>query len=120
MLHNFINIEKWNALSPTYKSIVRTASMAAHEWMQAKYDAVNPAALKRLVAAGAQLRPFPPAVMDACLKSSLELYAEVSASNADFKKIWESTLAFRNDQYLWWQVAEYTYDTYLIRNRTRV
>ena len=70
-------------------------------------------------AAGAQLRPFPPAVMDACLKASLELYAEVSASNADFKKIWDSTLAFRNDQYLWWQVAEYTYDTYLIRNRTR-
>src|ERR1043165_5603521 len=32
MLHNFINIDKWNALSPTYKSIVRTASMAAHEW----------------------------------------------------------------------------------------
>ena len=120
MLHNFINIDKWNALSPTYKSIVRTASMAAHEWMQAKYDAVNPGALKRLVAAGAQLRPFPPAVMDACLKASLELYKEVAASNEDFKKIWESTLAFRNDQYLWWQVAEYTYDTFLIRNRTRV
>ena len=120
MLHNFINLEKWNALSPTYKSIVRTASMAAHEWMQAKYDAANPAALKRLVASGAQLRPFPPAVMDACLKSSLELYKEVAASNEDFKKIWESTLAFRNDQYLWWQVAEYTYDTFMIRNRTRV
>src|SRR3954468_20420157 len=120
MLHNFINIEKWNALTPTYKSIVKTASMAAHEWMQAKYDAANPAALKRLVASGAQLRPFPPAVMDACLKASLELYNEVSAANADFKKMWESTLAFRNDQYLWWQVAEYTYDTYLIRNRPRV
>ena len=106
MLHNFINLEKWNALTPTYKSIVKTASMAAHEWMQAKYDAANPAALKRLVAAGAQLRPFPPSVMDACLKASLELYNEVSATNADFKKVWESTLAFRNDQYLWWQVAE--------------
>ena len=22
-------------------------------------------------------------------------------------------LAFRNDEYLWWQVAELTYDTYL-------
>jgi len=120
MLHNFINIEKWNALTPTYKSIVKTASMAAHEWMQAKYDAANPAALKRLVAAGTQLRPFPPTVMDACLKSSLELYKEVAATNEDFKKILESTMAFRNDQYLWWQVAEYTYDTFLIRNRTRV
>ena len=45
--------------------------------------------------------------MDACLKASLELYGEVSAANPDFKKAWDSTLAFRNDQYLWWQVAEY-------------
>jgi hypothetical protein len=27
-------------------------------------------------------------------------------------------LAFR-DEYLWWQVAELTYDNYLVRNRTR-
>jgi TRAP-type mannitol/chloroaromatic compound transport system substrate-binding protein len=119
MLHNFINIEKWNQLTPTYKSIMRTASDMANVWMQAKYDAVNPAALKRLVAAGAQLRPFPPAVLDACLKASLDLYGEVSATNPAFKKVWDSMLPFRNDQYLWWQVAEYSFDTYLIRTRTR-
>jgi TRAP-type mannitol/chloroaromatic compound transport system substrate-binding protein len=119
MLHNFINIDKWNALTPAYQSLVRTASAYAHEWMQAKYDAVNPQALKRLLAAGVQLKPFPMSVMDTCLKASLELYGEVSAANADFKKIWDSMLPFRNDQYLWWQVAEYTYDTYLIRTRTR-
>ena len=28
-------------------------------------------------------------------------------------------LAFRSDEYLWWQVAELTYDTYLVHNRTR-
>ena len=28
-------------------------------------------------------------------------------------------LAFRNDEYLWWQVAELTYGTYLVHNRTR-
>ena len=61
-----------------------------------------------------------PAIMDACLKAAYQVYAEVSAKNADFKKIWEHILAFRNDQYLWWQVAEYSYDTFLIRNRTKV
>ena len=91
-----------------------------NEWMQAKYDAANPAALKRLVAGGAQLRPFTQPIMDASLRAALDLYAEVSKSNPDFKKVWEAMLAFRNDQYLWWQVAEYTYDTYLIRNRTRI
>ena len=28
-------------------------------------------------------------------------------------------LAFRNDEYLWWQVAELTYDSFMIRARTR-
>src|SRR5215510_9494514 len=119
MLHNFINLDKWNALPPAYKSLVRTASSMANEWMQAKYDAANPAALKRLVAGGAQLRPFTQPVMDASLRAALDLYAEVSKSNADFKKVWEAVLAFRNDQYLWWQVAELTYDSYLVRNRSR-
>ena len=57
--------------------------------------------------------------MEASLKASLEVYADVSAKNADFKKVWDAMLAFRNDQYLWWRVAEYTYDDFLIRNRTR-
>jgi TRAP-type mannitol/chloroaromatic compound transport system substrate-binding protein len=118
-LHNFINIDKWNALPPAYKSLVRTASSMANEWMQARYDAANPAALKRLVAGGAQLRPFTQPVMDASLRAALDLYAEVGKTNADFKKVWDAVLAFRNDQYLWWQVAELTYDTYLVRNRSR-
>jgi hypothetical protein len=27
--------------------------------------------------------------------------------------------AFRNDEYFWWQVAEYGFDTFMIRSRTR-
>ncbi len=115
-LHQSRQVERAAA---AYKSIIRTASAMANEWMLAKYDAGNPAALKRLVAEGAQLRPFPPAVMEASLKAALEVYAEISAKNADFKKVWDAMLAFRNDEYLWWHVAEYTYDDFLIRNRTR-
>ena len=119
MIHLFFNRERWEELSPAYKSIVRTSSETANAWMQARYDAVNPAALKRLLGGGARLAPFPGAVMDACLSAALEICRETSAANADFKKAWEAQLAFRNDQYLWWQVAEYSYDTFLIRNRTR-
>jgi len=119
MLHLFINTEKWNALTPTYKSVVRTCAEMANTWMQSKYDAVNPAALKRLVGAGAKLAPFSPAIMEACLKASLELYHEVGATNADFKKVYEAMMEFRGDQYLWWQVAEYSNDSFIIRNRTR-
>jgi TRAP-type mannitol/chloroaromatic compound transport system substrate-binding protein len=119
MLHNFINLKSWDALTPAYKAIVRQASEMTNAWMLAKYDASNPPALKRLLAAGTQMRPFPPAVMDASLKAALELYDEVGKTNADFKAAWESTLAFRNDQYLWWQVAEYSYDNFMIRSRPR-
>jgi TRAP-type mannitol/chloroaromatic compound transport system substrate-binding protein len=119
MLHNFINIAKWNELPKSYQSLVQSASHVANTWMQAKYDAGNPAALKRLVAGGALLRPFPQSVMEACLKASNELYAETSAANADFKRVYDSTVAFRNDQYLWWQVAEYGFDTFMIRSRPR-
>lgn len=117
MIHNFFNIDKWNALPNNYKSILRAASAQANEWMPAKYDSLNPAAIKRLVAGGAQLRPFSQNVMDACLKAANEVYAETSAKNADFKKVYDHMVAFRGDQYLWWQVAEYTFDTFQIRSR---
>jgi TRAP-type mannitol/chloroaromatic compound transport system substrate-binding protein len=58
-------------------------------------------------------------VLEACLKASNEVNAETSAINADYKKVWDSIVAFRNDAYLWWQVAEYTHDTFMIRSRTR-
>ena len=79
----------------------------------------NPPALKKLVAAGAQLRPFSPEILEACYKAANEVYAETSAKNPDFKKIYDSYAAFRSDQYLWWQVAEYTYDTFMIRARAK-
>lgn len=120
MLHNFINVAKYNELPKHYQAIIRSCSQVGNEWMMSKYDAGNPAALKRLVGAGAQLRPFTPEVLDACLGAAKEVYAETSAANADFKKIHDSVMGFRGDQYLWWQVAEYTMDTFMIRNRAKL
>jgi TRAP-type mannitol/chloroaromatic compound transport system substrate-binding protein len=118
-VHFFINLDRWNALPPVYRSIIRTAADAANIWMTSKYDAENPQALKRLLAGGAQLRAFPQPVLEACLKAANEVYAEISATNPEFKKIWDNMVAFRNDGYLWWQVAEYSYDTFMIRTRPR-
>jgi TRAP-type mannitol/chloroaromatic compound transport system substrate-binding protein len=119
MLHNFINLEKWNALPKNYQQILKSASDTAHNWMMSKYDAGNPAALKRLVAGGAQLRPFPQAVMEASYKATTDTYNEVSAKNAEFKKVYDSMVAFRGDQYLWWQVAELGFDSFMVRMRSR-
>ena len=117
--HFMINIPKWQALPKSYQAILTAAAGYVNVDETAKYDSRNPAALKRLVAGGAQLRPFSQAVLEACYKSSLEVYAEISAKNADFKKVYDNMVAFRGDEYLWWQVAEYTYDTFMIRMRAR-
>ena len=116
-LHFYINTDKWNALPKAYQALLTVAAGYTNMDVQAKYDARNPQALKRLVAAGAQLRPFSQTIMEACLKASNEVNAETSATNADFKKILESQMAFRDDENLWWQVAEYTYESFMIRHR---
>ena len=114
-----INTAKWKELPKTYQAIVTAAAAYANIDMQAKYDARNPAALRRLVGAGTQLRPFPQEVLEAGYKAANEVYEETSAKNPDFKKIWDNMRAFRNEEYLWFQVAEYTYDNFMIRARAR-
>jgi TRAP-type mannitol/chloroaromatic compound transport system substrate-binding protein len=114
MLHNFVNLDKFNALPKAYQAIVRTASYAANEHMMAKYDIGNPPALRRLVAEGAVLRPFSEAVLDTCFKAANEVYAEISAQNADFKAVWDNITAYRGDAYLWNQLSESTYDAYMM------
>src|SRR5690606_20528983 len=114
MLHVQVNREKWDELPPVYWSILRAAAAEAGAFIVGRYDAQNPLALKRLVAAGTKLRPFSEATMDVCFRAANEVYAEISAKNEDFKKIWESIKAFRVDQYLWVQVADTTYDNYMI------
>src|SRR6266480_3343049 len=108
--HFLVNLAKWNELPKNYQAIVTAAAGSANVEETARYDARNPAALKRLVASGSQLRPFPQAVMEACLHASNEVNAETSASNPDYKKVLDSMQAFRNDEYLWWQVAEFSFD----------
>ena len=118
-LHFFINTEKWDALPKAYRSLLTIACGYANMDVQARYDARNPQAIKRLVANGTQLRPFSQAIMDACLRASNEVNAETSAVNPDFKKILESQTQFRNDGNLWWQVAEYSFETFMIRTRPK-
>jgi TRAP-type mannitol/chloroaromatic compound transport system substrate-binding protein len=119
MLHLVVNLEKWNALPKNYQAILFQAAEAANNWMLAKYDAVNGQALRRMIGTGTELRAFPQPIMEAALKAANELYAELSAKNADFKKTYDSMVAFRADVLPWWQLNEYAYDTFMVRTRGR-
>jgi hypothetical protein len=112
-----INLRKWNELPKRYQAILSGAAAYANSEELAKYDARNPTALRRLIAGRTELRAFTPSILEACLKASNEVNAETAAKNADFKRVLEAMQAFRNEGYFWWQVAEYSYDTFMIRSR---
>ena len=113
-MHTMVNTAKWAELPKVYQSLIKTACQAANSDMQAKYDARNPTALKKLAAAGAKFSPFPQDVMEASFKAANETYAEINASNPAFKKIYDSMTAFRSDAFLWQQFSEYTFDAFMM------
>lgn len=114
MLHFFINTEKWNALPKTYQAIIKAASSHANTIMTARYDMQNAAALRRLVKGGAELRTFSVETIDECFAAANALYDEISAKNADFKKVYEAMKEIRRENFMWFQIAEASSDTYMM------
>jgi TRAP-type mannitol/chloroaromatic compound transport system substrate-binding protein len=109
----FVNQKAYDALTPEYKAIVEAAASHAHVEMQAKYDARNPGALKQLVAGGTKLHRFPKDLMDKAFKEAMDLYAETSAKNPTWKKIYDDYSKFRADQNLWFRFTEMSFDTFM-------
>jgi TRAP-type mannitol/chloroaromatic compound transport system substrate-binding protein len=116
MLLALVNLDKWNALPKYYQSLLEQAGHTANNWMMAKYDTVNPMALRKLIAAGTKLHAFSPPIMEASFKAAKELHSEVSATNANFKKVYESLTNYANNSYSWFQVAEVGYDNFMARH----
>jgi TRAP-type mannitol/chloroaromatic compound transport system substrate-binding protein len=113
-----VNTKTWDSLSAENKAIVEAAASHAHVHMQAAYDAKNPAALKRLVAAGAQLRPFSREILMAAYEAAMGLYDELSAKNPNWKKVYEDYAKFRDDQHSWFRFTEANFDNFMQTGRT--
>ena len=112
---------KWAELPKLYQDMVTIAAAQVAADLTAKYDARNAPAIKRLVAAGAQIA----AVLDrhprrvasrrptSCLPRSRQ-------RTQNSRRCTNSMIAFRNEQYQWHQVCEATYDNYMIRRSPRL
>ncbi|MES2999666.1 MAG: TRAP transporter substrate-binding protein [Pseudomonadota bacterium] len=109
----FINNKAFEALSPENKAIVESAAASAHVFMQARYDALNPMALKQLVGAGTKLRPFPQDMMAEAFKASMGLYEELNTKNESWKKIYADYSKFRSEQNLWFRFTEMGFDRFM-------
>ncbi len=113
----YVNQKAFDALPKDYQAIVAAAASHAHIDMQAKYDAKNPAALKRLVANGTKLFPMPPAIMKAAYDAAMQLYSDLSAKNPGWKKIYDDYAAFRDEQNLWFRFTEASFDNFMQSGR---
>lgn len=118
-VHMFVNLTHFQELPKRYQAALTAAGARAAEYLQTRYSVENPKALRRLIGQGAQLKALPPDVLAELAKSARELYAELSEKNADFKRMYDSYIAFGSDHYFWWQVAEYSFDSIAIRDRVR-
>ncbi len=109
----FINHKAYDALSADNKAIVEAAAAQAHVTMQAKYDTLNPSALRQLVGTGTKLRAFPTDIMNAAFKASMDLYSEISAKNENWRKVYADYAKFRADQNLWFRFTEANFDRFM-------
>ena len=110
----FVNIKAFNDLPKDYQAILESACHEANLNMLAKYDAVNPPALKRLIANGVKLMPFSNEIMAACYKATRETYEEIASKNVKFKTIYEPWKKFRSEQVEWFSVAENRFDNFML------
>ena len=114
----YINAKKWAELPKEYQAVIEAACADGNTEMCARYDAKNPLALRQLLAAGTQLRPFPKDVMEACYKAAMAYYAETSATNPEFKKVYDDYKKFTDEQNSWFRVAEGSYSNFMFSRKT--
>src|SRR6476646_8072541 len=115
MIFAFVNMDKWNALPKAYQAVLEQAGAYANTWMVAKYDQLNPASLRKLLAGGTKLHSFSGPIMEASYNAAMELHGEIAKENPSFRRATNWWWDFTKNGYQWFQVAEYSYDTFMIR-----
>ena len=112
----YVGTKAWEALPKEYQAAFEAAAAEANIDMMAEYDFKNPPALLRLVASGVKLHAYSNELMKAAQDAAYDLYAEESAKNPAFRKMFESWNKFRGDVMLWHRFAENTYANFVYNN----
>jgi TRAP-type mannitol/chloroaromatic compound transport system substrate-binding protein len=89
--------EAWDALPARYQEVFSSACKEMTLDMLARYDRENPLALERLVNEhGVRLRVFSNEIMEAAWRESNEYLEEQAASDATFRRVYDSFKEFRD------------------------
>ncbi|MBP0031125.1 TRAP transporter substrate-binding protein [Roseofilum sp. Guam] len=109
-----VNVDQWNQLPKEYQDVLRSAAADANIHCLARYDTLNPQALKRLKDGGTQLQPFSPEILTACRQATQELLAQQASEEPSFKEIYDSWKQFQADIFSWHAVSELGYSSFAI------
>jgi TRAP-type mannitol/chloroaromatic compound transport system substrate-binding protein len=109
----FVNKKEWDKLPKEYQSAFEAACHEANVTMMAKYDHKNPIALSKLIAGGTKVQRLSDEILEAAWKASQEMYAEESAKNPAFKKVYDHFSAYRKSQLAWLSTAEMSLDRFM-------
>jgi TRAP-type mannitol/chloroaromatic compound transport system substrate-binding protein len=109
----FIGQKAFNGLSVENKMIVEAAAALAASDTLAKYDALNPIALKQLVAVKTKVLPFSQTILAASFTASQEVFAVNNSRSPEWKKIYADMRDFQRDQVLWFRFAENRFDNFM-------
>jgi TRAP-type mannitol/chloroaromatic compound transport system substrate-binding protein len=109
-----VNVKAFDALPKEYQAIFEAACADANDWISAKYDSSNPAALKRLLSNGVKLQGFSNEILAACYKASTDAFDEIATKNAKFRKVYEPWRKFRDEQVQWFSIAENRFDNFMV------
>ena len=101
-----VNRDAWAKLPAEYQAAFEAASHEACTSMLTRYDAQNPAALRRLVSDGVRLHAFSEDMMKAASKAFDEWVEEKSAADAQYASIYRAWKKFRDDSVNWFGTAE--------------
>ncbi|MCY3705651.1 MAG: TRAP transporter substrate-binding protein [Gammaproteobacteria bacterium] len=104
-----VNLDAWNSIPSTYQEAFRVAVRSAAHGVETTYDSRNPAALRRLVEGGVQLRAFSPEIMEVSRVASQEILEERAAADATYRRVYDHWSAFRTEAFEWFGRAEWAY-----------
>lgn len=110
-----VNLREWEKLPTAYQAIFRTACYEVNLAMLAQYDAVNGAALQRLLDGGTQLVSYSDEIMAAAQEAAFTLYEENARGDATFKEVFDQWRAFRDEIYAWNRINELSFDRFVNR-----
>ena len=105
-----VNLNAYNELPEAYRQILELATREALVDQLARYDALNPQLLYKLVEEdGVELRTFSDEILEACWSESQEYLEEQAAADASFRTVYDSFRAYRDQAFPFFAGNELSY-----------